>query len=46
MAADQTQVAFFLVKLPIGKFTAVMVLIWAIVLCGMVSMQTETRHIS
>ena len=33
----QPLVAFFLVKLPTGKFCATMVLCWGIVLCGMVA---------
>ncbi|KAK7612521.1 major facilitator superfamily domain-containing protein [Phyllosticta citricarpa] len=33
----QPAVAYFLVKFPIGKFTATMVLFWGISLCGMAS---------
>ena len=36
----QPLVAFFLVKLPTGKFVAVMVLCWGIVLCCMVAAKT------
>ena len=33
----QPAVAVMLVKLPVGKFISVMVLLWAIILCGMVA---------
>jgi hypothetical protein len=32
----QPLISFMLVKVPIGKFISVMVLLWAIILCGMV----------
>lgn len=40
----QPLVAYFLVKLPLAKFCAIMVFCWGATLCGMVRKATAQRH--